>query len=167
MLGILNRILRIIPSYFVAIMIYYAVFPHLGRGPFWQNQLPMSEMCASIWRPLLFVDNFVDNGENMCMGWGWYLQNDLQLFLLSMLILLVYRRSKFWGNITIFLSIAANFAFVMSETFQNEEKWLNHIDDAKQSEKYQLDVYYKPWGRCPPYFYGLFLGILYAEYLSY
>jgi peptidoglycan/LPS O-acetylase OafA/YrhL len=38
-LAILNRYLRIVPSYFIAIMIYYSVYPHLGNGPFWDQSL--------------------------------------------------------------------------------------------------------------------------------
>lgn len=167
LLAAINRILRLLPSYFMAIMIYYAVFPHLGSGPFWQSEIVNSEACHTLWRPLLFVDNFVDNGMGMCMGWGWYLQNDIQLFFFCLFLLLVYSKSKFWSFLLIFLSMAANFAFVMTHTYDNKEKWLTHIADTANSAQYQLDIYFKPWGRCPPYLYGLLLGILYFEFLQY
>lgn len=146
-------------------MIYYTIFPHLGSGPFWQNQVDLSNLCHSMWRPLLFVDNIVDNGDNMCMPWGWYLQNDIQLFFYCLIILVIYRKSRFWSFFAIFISIAANFWYVMEETYDNGEKWLSHISDAAQSQRYQLNIYYKPWGRCPPYLYGLLLGLLYYEFL--
>ncbi len=41
------------------------------------------------------------------------------------------------------------------------------MSDATQSQKYQLDVYFKPWGRCPPYLYGLLLGIFYSDFLNF
>lgn len=115
-----------------------------------------------MWRPLLFVDNLVDNANNMCMGWGWYIQNDMQLFVFCILILLIYSKSKFCGFGLIFLAITANFAFVMSSTYNNGYRWITHFADTAVSAQYQLDIYYKPWGRCPPYIYGLFLGILYS-----
>ena len=35
-LAILNRYLRIVPAYLLAMLIYYSVFPHLGSGPLWR-----------------------------------------------------------------------------------------------------------------------------------
>ena len=96
------------------------------------------------------------------MGWGWYIQNDMQLFIYCILILLVYSKSKFWGFSIIFLSMAANFAYVMSETYINNYKWMTHLADALTAADYQLNIYFKPWARCPPYIYGLLLGILYS-----
>lgn len=62
---------------------------------------------------MFFVDNIVDNGEQMCMGWGWYLQNDMQIFIVSVPILLLYntkRRWSFWliGALMV-VSLALNF----------------------------------------------------------
>lgn len=101
------------------------------------------------------------------MDWGWYLQNDIQLFFYCLIIMILYRSSRFWSFFTIFLSMVANFAFVMSQTYNNEEKILTHLSDFAQSQKYLLDIYLKPWGRCPPYLYGLLLGLLYYEFLEY
>lgn len=39
--AILNRFLRFLPSYFIAIMLYYAISPHIGSGPFWESQIPL------------------------------------------------------------------------------------------------------------------------------
>lgn len=103
----------------------------------------------------------------MCMQWGWYLQNDMQLFIFCMVILAIYSKSRFGAFLTIFFSCAANFAYVMAETYENSEKWMTHISDAANSARYQLNIYFKPWGRCPPYLYGLLLGILYHEMLAY
>jgi hypothetical protein len=76
-------------------------------------------MCHSLWRPLLFIDNLVDNANNMCMAWGWYLQNDMQLFLYCMIILYIYNKSKTGGYLIIFLSMAVNFGYVMQQTYDN------------------------------------------------
>lgn len=67
----------------------------------------------------------------------------------------------------IYLSMAASFAFNMQQTYDHRYKNLTHFSDFDTVQQYQLDVYYKPWARCPPYLYGLFLGILYYEYLQY
>lgn len=103
----------------------------------------------------------------MCMGWGWYLQTDMQLFVYCIFILLIYSKSKTAGYSMIFLSMAATFSYTMQQTFDHGYKWMTHIDDATDSAQYQLDIYFKPWGRSPPYLYGLFLGLLYADFLAY
>jgi len=62
---------------------------------------------------MLFVDNLVDNGEKMCMGWGWYLQNDIQIFAFSMILLFLYSVNKMGCKISLLglslLSLAVNF----------------------------------------------------------
>lgn len=55
----------------------------------------------------------------MCMGWGWYLQNDMQLFLYCIVVLFNYNKNKMAGYLAIFLSMAANFAYVMQHTYEN------------------------------------------------
>ena len=69
-----------------------------------------------MWKPLLFVDNLVDNGNSMCMGWGWYLQNDMQIFIFSIPILYLYSRNRKLSYILIqaiiVLSLIYNFVEV-------------------------------------------------------
>lgn len=59
LIAIVNRYLRLVPSYFVAIMIFYGLIPHMGSGPFWEKSMTVVWDCHSLWRPLLFVDNLV------------------------------------------------------------------------------------------------------------
>ena len=40
-LAILNRFIRLIPAYFVAILLLYRIFPYMGSGPFWHNLGPL------------------------------------------------------------------------------------------------------------------------------
>ena len=160
-LAILNRYLRFVPSYLLAILLFYSIMPHLGSGPYWNFQIAQVNNCDRIWKPLLFVDNLVDNGATQCMGWGWYLQNDMQLFIYSVFLLLIYEKSRTVGYLTIFFSVAASFAFNMQQTFDNQYRHPLHITDMANWGNYMLDVYMKPWARCPPYLYGLALGLLY------
>ena len=164
-LAILNRFLRFIPAYFVAIMIYYTIFPHLGSGPSWKPSLAGVPACDHMWRSLLFVDNLIDNGASQCLGWGWYLQNDMQIFIYSIFILLIYRWNKFASYVTIVWSIAASFIFSMVSTYVNGYHHPTHIDDFNTWNVYMVDVYIKPWARCPPYLYGLLLGMMYTNFL--
>ena len=44
----------------------------------------------------------------MCMGWGWYIQNDMQLFVVSILLLFVYSKSpKISKLLTLLLTLGS------------------------------------------------------------
>jgi hypothetical protein len=119
-----------------------------------------------MWKPLLFVDNLVDNGNSMCMGWGWYLQNDMQIFLFSVFILLIYAKSRFWSFMTTFITIGISFAYTMQQSYDNGYLYTTHLTDFSTFADYMSNLYIKPWSRCPPYLFGLILGIVYIEFLG-
>ena len=93
-LAILQRVLRIWPAYILTMLIYYGIFMHMGGGPRWQNNEPIVMACQNMWRSIFFVDNLIDNGREICLNWGWYLQVDFQIFLVCVLILYIYQSSK-------------------------------------------------------------------------
>lgn len=72
-----------------------------------------------MWRGLLFLDNIIDKGNNMCMGWAWYLQNDMQIFIYSVFILFIYSKSKFWAFITTFVTIGFSLWYTMEVVYEN------------------------------------------------
>jgi hypothetical protein len=115
---------------------------------------------------MFFVDNLVDNGEQMCMGWGWYLQNDMQIFIVSMIFLFAYSKQKLGCKVSLlvfsFLSLLLNFIEVQS----NEYIQVTHPKDFAKWGEYFPNIYIKPWTRCPPYLIGLFFGIQYMEYIA-
>lgn len=135
--------------------------PHFVSGPFYYQMPPTLQNCSRMWKTLLFVDNFVDEGNKMCMGWGWYIQNDMQIFIFSLLILLIYTKSRFWSFISIYMTTAFSCAYTMQQSFDNKYKNTTHMSDFDTYGEYMSRLYVKPWSRCPPYLLGLFLGILY------
>lgn len=167
-LAIVHRILRFWPSYIMAMLIYYGIFIHTGSGPLWfkVQRAGQIDNCAAMWKPIIFVDNIVDNGESMCMGWGWYLQNDMQIFIASIPILFLYAKNRkiAFGTIggLVLLSLIYNFV----EVQVNEYITVAHRRDFKKWNSYFPNVYIKPWIRCPPYFFGLVLGLLYMEFIE-
>lgn len=48
--------------------------------------------CSTWWKNALFIDNLlggITSGNN-CIPWGWYLSNDMQLFIVSLIPLYIY-----------------------------------------------------------------------------
>lgn len=72
-----------------------------------------------MWKPLIFVDNLIDNGNKQCMGWGWYLQNDMQIFILSLVILLIHSKSRFWSFVTVYLCVIGSFGYTMQHSYDH------------------------------------------------
>lgn len=163
LLAIVNRYLRFLPSYLMAMLIYYSFTLHMSSGPYSSQNILSVQKCENLWRSLLYIDNIVDKGNSMCMGWGWYLQNDMQIFVYSVVILLVYGKSRFWGYMLATLSILGSFAYTMQSTYDNEYKYTTHMSDFANYGDYMSYIYLKPWSRCPPYIFGLMLGMLYVE----
>jgi peptidoglycan/LPS O-acetylase OafA/YrhL len=111
LIAILQRAMRLWPSYLVAIMIFYALYEHTGSGPIWGNDEPIIRRCEHFWQSIIFIDNLVDNGKSECLGWGWYLQNDMQLFVISMIIMLIYSKNKLIAKVTASILIIASLIF--------------------------------------------------------
>ena len=129
-LAILNRYLRFVPSYFFAIMIFREFLPHMGRGPFWSQNMIGVDFCNKLWKPLLFVDNLIDNGDTICMGWAWYLQNDMQIFVYCTLILLIYSRYRKSSFALIIATMLFSFVYNMVYTYQNKIHNMFKLEDT-------------------------------------
>ena len=166
-LAIFNRFLRLIPAYFVAIMIYYSVFPHLGSGPLWYQlqQQTITPCDNGWWKSLLFINNLTDHLGDICLGWGWYLQNDMQLFVYCVFLLAIYSYNKMAGYLSIAWSMLASFAYSMVVTYTNQLHNNNKAEDVAHSNLMSDTLYISPWSRAPPYLFGLLLGILYVNFL--
>lgn len=95
------------------------------------------------------------------MAWGWYLQNDMQLFVVSLILLFVYSIKPIVSKI--FLSLLTIGSVIFTFVWANDHGIyvLTHISDFQRLGDFELNVYMKPWGRAPPYLIGLFLGMLY------
>lgn len=164
--GVLHRLLRIWPAYILAMMFYYSLFMQTGSGISWSKIAPDVAQCRSMWREVLFISNMIDRGQEMCLGWGWYLQVDFQLFLISLLLLYLYQRSKV---AMIIIATAASLASTIYNVIYTYNLGLPLFTDPSAFAHFQdfmLDIYMKPWGRCTPYFMGLILGVLFMEYRS-
>jgi peptidoglycan/LPS O-acetylase OafA/YrhL len=92
-INILQRVLRILPSFLYVILLYVAYYPLLSPNQDWNGNNPplgTDGDCSQFWKVILFIDNFVPLG-GMCYSVGWYLHVDMQLFVISMFILKLYK----------------------------------------------------------------------------
>lgn len=100
----------------------------------------------------------------MCLGWGWYLQVDFQLFLFGLLLLFLYRRSRMATLLLSLACIIASTTFNITFTYNHQIRIFTDLSAFVNFGDFMLDLYMKPWGRCTPYLMGLILGIFYMEH---
>lgn len=165
-LGILQRALRVWPAYILAMMFYYSLFLKLGSGMLWPKNEAGTSQCSTMWREIMFISNLIENGERACLGWGWYLQVDFQLFVMGVLMLFLYSARKHLFVITTALLSVLSLIFNYVYTFEEEIRIFTDLDAFVNFQDFMLNLYIKPYGRCVPYFMGLVFGLLFMEYRS-
>jgi peptidoglycan/LPS O-acetylase OafA/YrhL len=71
---IVHRLIRIWPTYILAILIFWKVAPYVSNGPIWLSFSLTSSHCDGggfLWN-MFFIDNFVNHGPfglDYCFGW--------------------------------------------------------------------------------------------------
>ncbi|XP_029656584.2 nose resistant to fluoxetine protein 6 [Octopus sinensis] len=107
----IHRFWRLTPPYMLLMMLYIPLFRYMGHGPFWPPQGLEKDFCKNSWYyNLFYINNFMPNAsKNMCMGWSWYLANDMQFYWISPLIIIPLYKSAKLGHLVALLLLVAHF----------------------------------------------------------
>ncbi|XP_053380930.1 nose resistant to fluoxetine protein 6-like isoform X2 [Mercenaria mercenaria] len=149
-----HRFWRLTPPYMLFIMLYVPTFKYWADGPFWPQQGVEDNECNETWwTNLLYVNNFVKT-DKMCMGWSWYLANDMQFYVISPIMLIPLYYSPLLGSMSCMLLALVGFisAGVISKT--------NHFEMGVENNDNFDKLYIKPYTRVAPYVVGFFTGFL-------
>lgn len=142
---------------------YWALMRYLGDGPIWWNITSKTEECSSYWWTYpTFLNTIVPNGRgNFCVGWGWYLANDMQFFLITPPILFLYfKSSRLVGHITCIVMIFVHMIGTWLAVYHNDVK----VVCLDNTEEWFAWYYVKPYCRIAPYAIGLFSGMIIYSY---
>ncbi|KAH8347531.1 hypothetical protein KR059_012045, partial [Drosophila kikkawai] len=89
----LHRLIRILPLLAISILVYVKLIPIISGGPLFGGGFSGREACESEWYwTVLFLNNFK---KRRCLVHTWYLSVDMQLFLLSPILLISLYK---WGK---------------------------------------------------------------------
>ncbi|XP_017046351.2 O-acyltransferase like protein-like [Drosophila ficusphila] len=89
----LHRLIRIVPLLAFAIVVYMKLMTLIAGGPLFSGGYSGKTVCENGWYwTLLFVNNYT---TNMCIGPSWYLSLDMQMFILSPILLFSLYK---WGK---------------------------------------------------------------------
>ncbi|KAK7483363.1 hypothetical protein BaRGS_00025423, partial [Batillaria attramentaria] len=149
-----HRLMRILPCYYVAILLNTVLLPYMGYGPRWTGTNTGIARCKDHWwaNALLF-SNFY-KADEMCMPWTYYLVNDFQFYLLSPLVLypLLYLPRL---GLSLLVSLVAT-QIVSSSLLTNEIQ--AHGSMLSMDSRFFSEVYVKPYCRVGAYAVGMGLG---------
>jgi peptidoglycan/LPS O-acetylase OafA/YrhL len=153
-----HRYWRLTPVYGFIILFYTTLTPLMIYGPFSYLYRGMkTDLCDKYWwTNLLYINNFYPtNANNQCLGWGWYLANDMQFFIFSPLIILLFKKSRPLAGLVLVLLYAICIILVGVLTNQNHLRPLDPGD-----AQWNTIVYTKPYTRVAPYLIGIGFAFL-------
>ncbi|XP_071495105.1 O-acyltransferase like protein-like [Diadema antillarum] len=160
-----HRWWRLTPVYMVAMGIWALLMPHFGQG-FLKEGLGdfVKSFCRRYWwTHLLYFNNllpFPGSVDESCMGWSWYLANDMQFFIISPLILVILHKNAKAGMALIIsllvVSLSALFGlnYYYGFSINGQESYT-----GRPLEPSNADITYaKPYTRIPTYLVGMVVG---------
>ncbi|XP_067659498.1 O-acyltransferase like protein-like [Haliotis asinina] len=151
-----HRYWRLTPIYMIVMMAFSCLYQYLGEGPLWPAELPAADNCKRYWwTNLLYVNNLV-HVDDQCLGWSWYLADDMQFYIISPLFILLLHHIPIAG---ILATVMMMFAGIGS-SFAMEYKYGGDMFRMKENPHYWSDVYIVPWTRVGAYCVGILLGYI-------
>ncbi|XP_054712218.1 nose resistant to fluoxetine protein 6-like [Uloborus diversus] len=161
-----HRLWRLTPAYMVVVFFYMFVFKYLGSGPFWDDRYCEAQS-GTWWKYLLYINNFIPIHQ-MCVGWSWYLANDMQFYVISPLLLYPLWRWPIIGFSLLgaVLILTWTITGVLSFTYDLIPMFVG-VTEAEDFTAYQDKMWYsfdliydKPYCRIAPYIIGIALGYM-------
>lgn len=153
--GIILRYIRLTPSLALTMMVFYKIWVYFGNGPFAVSfQKSINRRCdGSWWSELTYTMNFIPfDSDKVCMGWTWYLGDDMIFFIISMFLLPLYHKTKAMGWIVV-LSLTG-ISFGVTTYFIVRHHLGVYVFDHHYTD-YSYWAYSKPYSRIPAYFVGI------------
>eukprot|EP00039_Didymoeca_costata_P032646 m.38716 g.38716 ORF g.38716 m.38716 type:complete len:700 (+) comp9465_c0_seq1:95-2194(+) len=149
---VMLRYLRLTPLYAFILFFYTYLVPSVAKGPVWYRMYKESDLCFNYWwSNLIYINNFYPVAfHKTCMSWSWYLANDMQFFIVGLVILSIYLRVKWLG-------IALGTMLAITGVVSGWVLLVKHRNDV------QDDYFDKPYTRATPFSVGLLLGIMFVD----
>ncbi|KAJ3644142.1 hypothetical protein Zmor_026814 [Zophobas morio] len=150
----IHRYLRLTPALVIMSLIHLYLLNQFANGPLWNVvDVILVETCEEgWWSTLLYITNYVQRG--ICVPQAWYLSVDMQLYVLSPIILIpLWRWPKIGLGALGLLAVAGcvvPFAIGYSENLGTMM--------TGDTTKYMNDYYIQTYTRFGPYVIGMILG---------
>ncbi|GBN46412.1 Nose resistant to fluoxetine protein 6 [Araneus ventricosus] len=161
-LFVLHRLCRIVPVVYFIILVSFLV-PLLGSGPAFHEVMESTfYTCYSQWwRNALFINNFFYS-DDMCLKQTWYVSCDIQLYLISIIVIIPLIRSQKIGLAINSFIILMSIAYTGIMTYIHDLAPTITFTHMNSDDEYVFFVhsYANVLSRAGPYFIGVFTGYL-------
>ncbi|PAV56380.1 hypothetical protein WR25_15490 [Diploscapter pachys] len=159
----LKRYTRITPTYAVIMLLDVTLFTYISNGPFWRP-IELQGCRIAWWTNFLYLNNWLLQDVECCMGWTWYLANDTQFYyVLYPLLIVIFL--KFGRNIGVLVSLLlivlsslVHLYIVIINDFPPAPLLTAKLQIVKQLDQYWNYVYVRPYTRCTPFIIGINVG---------
>ncbi|XP_076360189.1 nose resistant to fluoxetine protein 6-like isoform X2 [Tachypleus tridentatus] len=157
---VVHRYWRLTPPLMLVISLVF-LLPLLSSGPLWYKFVePEIQNCRDTWwANALYVSNFMGL-YNVCLGPTWYLAADMQMYLISPIVLIALYR---WPRIGIGLAtlgILVSWVIIAVVTMSMGFPPSVVISDIKTVKEMTSYVHFMPYVHLGPYCVGIILGYL-------
>eukprot|EP01128_Nolandella_sp_AFSM9_P003640 TRINITY_DN1588_c0_g2_i1.p1 TRINITY_DN1588_c0_g2~~TRINITY_DN1588_c0_g2_i1.p1 ORF type:complete len:789 (-),score=153.08 TRINITY_DN1588_c0_g2_i1:36-2210(-) len=161
LLLVVGRLVRLTPIYMFWLLTWWFTFPMISGGPL-ASLLSVSESCNDFWwTNLLYINNFYPSFEKECMGWSWYLANDMQMYILlaplTITLFLHLSLKKNWSNLKFFTVVILP-VVLLSVGYRLWAALPSGGNVMYMANGYMDLVYSKPYSRVAPFAIGLGVG---------
>jgi peptidoglycan/LPS O-acetylase OafA/YrhL len=159
----IHRFYRILPAFMFCLFLTWAFMKYIGNGPVWGRGDILNNDCKNYWwTNLLFLNNFIPDGDGSgCMGWTWYLANDMQFFLITPIILHIYHKiSKALGW---FILMGLVLTHMLTNALISDRNNFS-VGGLYALQECYTKTYTKPYSRIGPYAVGIMFGLIYFSY---
>ncbi|KAM8719733.1 hypothetical protein ACLKA7_005886 [Drosophila subpalustris] len=144
----LHRYVRLTPLLCVAILVYMQLMPLVLDGPIDNNGFDGFDQCERTWFwTLLFVQNYAT--MDICLGHTWYLGVDMQLYIISPILLIALYK---WGKkaaigivVLIVLLSVWLFTVMMVKGYSMNFRNGNNPEDSQRVLYFSTHLHATPW----------------------
>ncbi|XP_077989866.1 nose resistant to fluoxetine protein 6-like [Glandiceps talaboti] len=162
-----HRWWRLTPAFGLTLLLWSTLILHIGNGP--EHTLIFSEYtqqyCQDYWWAALFYFHnlypWPGDLNVMCMGWTWYLQADMQLYIISpIFLILLYKSFAVGTSVVAFFTVASICVVASLATYYGYPIGgldITFYNDNLESTSADY-IYSKPYSRLQVYMVGIFLG---------
>lgn len=162
-----HRYLRLTPTYAFVLFFSWTLINHLAAGPGFSLTSP--NPCSKYWwTNLLYINNLYPwKVQDECVGWAWYLANDMQFYIISPLVLVplyyLFPLGLIISSILLLVGLVITGTLTGIWDFQASQfapYAYNYTPPPNVTANYMDWIYVKPWARFGPYLIGLLLGYI-------
>ena len=170
LMGFIMRFIRLLPFMLIAIFGFTYLLTFLNNGPkYFGVEIATKSCIKNYWHNLIFINNLINYpptlDDGCCFSHGWYLACDMQFFVYSMLIVIIFNDKpkvrKYLFIITFIVCSIVQMVIVFIKKYPYNDM-IHETDSQNANDQFYL-YYIRPYVRVTPYLIGIFFGELFLE----